>query len=178
MDDDKASKMDAIVDNVHFVIPLFFRTILRRGEGLTHNPMTNDFRVLSILGRHGTLPTSRIGDWLHVSKPNMTAIIDRLIEEGLVERQRGDEDRRVVNVALTEKGKEYLHSCHMEAREAVKRILSSLSPEELDTLYSSLQSVRLILSKINEVDPTMKHPLPPFAGMDPRTRASRRPHDA
>lgn len=43
---------------------------------------------------------------LHITSGTLTIAINNLIKKGYVERQRSEEDRRVVNIRLTEKGKE------------------------------------------------------------------------
>ncbi len=147
----KKAKMDDMLDDVEAVIPLLHRTVLRP-HGLLHNPMSSDFKVMGILMRHGPLPMSRIGTWLGISKPNMTAIIDKLIAEGRVERRQDPEDRRVVVVSLSVSGKEYMDACWREARESVRAKLSTLSEKERDTLYNSLENIRMILAKLSEMN--------------------------
>lgn len=62
------------------------------------------FYVLATIGYAGDLPFSEIGEKLMVTVSNLTGIVDRLEEKGLVVRERGVRDRRVVRVRLTEKG--------------------------------------------------------------------------
>lgn len=149
-------KLDAMVDDLYIVAPLFFRTMFGGHQNLSHNPMSSEFKVMGMLKRHGALPISRIGKWLGISKSNMTANIDKLIEESLVDRKSDPTDRRVINVSLTEKGVEYMKRSWDEVHEAVKVRLSLLSIEETDSLYTSLENIRIILSKLNEVNPEMK----------------------
>jgi len=105
---------------------------------------------MRILMRHGPLPMSRIGVWLGISKPNMTSIIDKLIAEGRVERRQDPNDRRVVEVNLTPEGQSYMQDCWREARESIRTKLSTLSEEEKDTLYASLENIRIILPKLTQ----------------------------
>jgi DNA-binding MarR family transcriptional regulator len=143
-------KMDKMLDDIYSIVPLFHRTILRV-ENQGHNPMSSGFKVMGILMRHGPLPMSKIGTWLGISKPNMTSIIDQLITECWVERKQDQKDRRVIEVGLTPQGKMYMEDRWKEARESARKKLSTLSEEERKTLYASLESVRVILSKLNEM---------------------------
>ena len=149
-DSSARAKMDQMLDDIFNVVPLFHRTLLKP-ENSSHNPMSSDFKVMGILMRHGPLPMSRIGHWLGISKPNMTAIIAKLISDGRVERRQDPKDRRVVEVSLTAEGKRHMQECLKAAREQIKARLSTLSPEETDSLYTSLENIRVILSKLNEV---------------------------
>ncbi len=150
VDTSPRGKMDQMLDDIYNVIPLFHRTILRH-DSLSHNPMGSDFKVMGILRKHGPLPMSRIGYWLGISKPNMTAIINKLIAEGRVERREDPNDRRIVEVALTAEGTKHIEECWKEGRESVRAKLSTLSDEEKDTLYKALEDIRITLSKINEM---------------------------
>ena len=144
-------KMDQMLDDIYNLIPLFHRTILRP-DNLSLDPMSSDFKVIRILTRHGPLPMSRIGAWLGISKPNMTAIINKLIAEGRVERRQEPKDRRVVKVGLTEDGKNYMDNCWREARESVRKKLSTLSEDERYSLYESLETIRVTISKLDEMN--------------------------
>jgi len=142
--------MNKMLDDIYSVVPLFHRTLLSI-ESQGHNPNSSDFRVMGILMRQGPLPMSRIGEWLGISKPNMTSVIDRLIIEGWVERRQDQKDRRIIEVGLTPQGKMYVEERWKEARESARKKLSTLSEEERKTLYTSLESIRMILSKLNEM---------------------------
>ena len=63
------------------------------------------FHLMSMLDRHGPMTMSRIAELLGVSVSNVTGIIDRIEERGLVERIRNPNDRRVVHVPLTDAGR-------------------------------------------------------------------------
>ena len=58
--------------------------------------------VLTLLDHHGPLPMSRLAALVGVSVSNMTGIVDRLAQHGLVERIRDDRDRRLVLVRATQ----------------------------------------------------------------------------
>ncbi|MCX6655279.1 MAG: MarR family transcriptional regulator [Candidatus Bathyarchaeota archaeon] len=148
-DSSARNKMDQMLDDIYSVIPLFHRTVLKP-DHLSHSPMSSDFKVMRILMRHGPLPMSKIGIWLGISKPNMTSIIDKLIVEGRVERWQDPKDRRVVEVNLTPKGQSYMQDCWKEARDSIRTKLSTLSDDEMNTLYASLENIRIILPKLTK----------------------------
>ncbi|MEK7783452.1 MAG: MarR family transcriptional regulator [Candidatus Binatota bacterium] len=62
------------------------------------------FYVLATIGYAGGLPFGEIGEKMMVTVSNLTGIVDRLEEKGLVVRERDGHDRRIVRVRLTEKG--------------------------------------------------------------------------
>ena len=62
------------------------------------------FYVLATIGYAGGLPFGEIGEKMMVTVSNLTGIVDRLEEKGVVARERDARDRRIVRVRLTEKG--------------------------------------------------------------------------
>ncbi|MFR9752300.1 MarR family winged helix-turn-helix transcriptional regulator [Nocardia sp. 004] len=59
----------------------------------------------ALLAAQEPIVTRRIADQLHAEPSNITAIIDKLQERGLVERRLDPDDRRVRLIAATEEGK-------------------------------------------------------------------------
>ena len=87
---------------------------------------------------------------LDVSMPTMTAMIDRLIKSGLVERERDDTDRRVVRVKLTEGGVGILRRLKKIRREEMEKILMSFNEEEMSSYLTSIEMVSRLLTKARQ----------------------------
>lgn len=69
----------------------------------------------------------------------MTRMLDRLEAKGLVRRQRNEADRRVVNLALTDKGQEAAAAIPPVIREELARHLKDFSATETALLINMLQ---------------------------------------
>ena len=87
---------------------------------------------------------------LDVSMPTMTAMIDRLLKSGLVERERNDTDRRVVRVKLTEGGVGILRRLKKTRREEMEKILMSFNEEEMSSYLTSIEMVSRLLTKAQQ----------------------------
>jgi DNA-binding MarR family transcriptional regulator len=72
------------------------RRLVRR-TGLTRPQLA----AMLALQREGAVPTGVLAQRLSLSAPTLSGVLDRLEEKGLVERQRGDRDRRAVWVRPT-----------------------------------------------------------------------------
>ena len=94
------------------------------------------------------LPVSEIAKRLLVTKSQMTRLIDQLISSGIVERQTGAHDRRVVNITLTENGRVVSKECRELLRTKIRNRLSCLNKRELDELSLSLARLREIGSRL------------------------------
>lgn len=81
-----------------------------------------------------TCRMSDLADVTQQSAGTLTGIVDRLIDDGLVERVRDVADRRVVHVALTSTGAERLSAVELARREDMAHILEAFDDHELHTL--------------------------------------------
>ena len=67
-------------------------------------------------------------------KPHVTAIIDRLIDAGYVERQSDPKDRRIINISLTPKGSKIFETTQKLVSKNLKSKLLLLSDVYLEKL--------------------------------------------
>jgi len=89
-----------------------------------------EIRMVTALGKKGTTIMSDLARALNLALSTATNTVDKLVSKDLVERTRVDEDRRIVQVALSEKGKRYHEAC-LEWQLAMGRnMLDALSPGE------------------------------------------------
>jgi DNA-binding MarR family transcriptional regulator len=77
--------------------------------------------------------------------PDITRMLDKLEERGLIERDRPAENRRVVRVGITDEGVALLRAMRDPIRECHKRQLGHLSQKQLRSLIVLLHSARLPL---------------------------------
>ncbi len=140
-------KIDLIADNLISIHPLLYKSIskpLKHQSSITPGGMF----VLGSLKRHGTQSMSDIGKCLSMPKPHVTVIVDKLIDEGLVERQSDPNDRRIVNILITERGFSVFESIKKEISENLKLKLMKLNEEEQEILATASRQVREILISI------------------------------
>jgi DNA-binding MarR family transcriptional regulator len=100
------------------------------------------FDVMSALDHHPDgLRMSDLSSFLKVSNGNTTGIVNRLVEEDLIERTQDSIDRRAHKVCLTPNGKkEFEHLAQLHAQ-WIDDIMSPLSAEQSDTLISLLEKL-------------------------------------
>lgn len=127
------------------------RTILFRKKYEYHDvEKTGQVAVLFILDKVGKSPMSELGKFLLVSKPNITFLVDRLVEDGLVKRVPDESDRRVIYVHLTDNGKQFVQRKKEQALTVITEKLSTLHDLDLDDLSKSLDKVISVFSKLRE----------------------------
>jgi DNA-binding MarR family transcriptional regulator len=100
------------------------------------------FNILRILrGAKGVISVNTVKDRMIERSPNTTRLMDKLIEKGLIERVRCDEDRRVVYVSITDDGLELLAKIDNEQKGFVD-LSENLTEEEAETLSGLLDKMR------------------------------------
>jgi DNA-binding MarR family transcriptional regulator len=105
-----------------------------------------DTGVLGYLSHKGRSSLSEAAESLCVSRPQMSVIVDRLVEKGLIERTRDEDDRRVSWIALTPAGRAALQEALDSASERLRELLAPLAPEELASIKASLERLVAVLS--------------------------------
>jgi MarR family transcriptional regulator, organic hydroperoxide resistance regulator len=86
--------------------------------------------VVKILETIGDLSLSELSDKIRSQNSTVTGIIDRMEREGLVQRVRSHEDRRVIRIHLTEKGAKLARDIPVEPMEVLRSALGGLTPHE------------------------------------------------
>jgi DNA-binding MarR family transcriptional regulator len=89
-----------------------------------------------------TLPTLALASRLISRAPDITRMLDRLEERGLVVRERRAENRRVVEVGITAAGLELLRQIAGPLRDCHARQLGHLTREELRHFVELLRRAR------------------------------------
>ncbi|MDE2507136.1 MAG: MarR family transcriptional regulator [Planctomycetota bacterium] len=113
---------------------------LFRTRGLSP-PLYNILRILRGVGGDG-LPCLEIASRMLACAPDITRLIDRLEQSGLVVRDRSRTDRRVVNVRIIEQGLALLAELDAPVRALHTRMIGHLSREELTELSRLLVKAR------------------------------------
>lgn len=108
---------------------------LFKQHGLT-DPRYNALRILR--GEGKPMQVYQIAERMVTPQTDVTRLVDRLEEAGLVERDRCENDRRVVWVTLTRQGKEVLKKLDKPVADLHKSQFSALSNTELSQLNDLL----------------------------------------
>ena len=147
MNDTETISIDRIIENLIYLHPLLSKSLTRSIRAKTSlNP--GSLFILGMLSKYEMLSMSEIGCKLSMPKPHVTAQIDKLISEEMVERLFDPNDRRIINIRLTEKGKEDFKDIKQQVSQNMRERIEKLDKQKLSTLSSSTQLVRDILSEI------------------------------
>ncbi|REK09934.1 MAG: MarR family transcriptional regulator [Planctomycetota bacterium] len=101
----------------------------------------NALRLLRGEGE-GKLATLALASRLVSRAPDITRLLDKLEQRGLIVRERPADNRRMVLIGLTDKGRDLLASLDEQVRACHARQLGHLDKEKLRALISLLKSAR------------------------------------
>jgi DNA-binding MarR family transcriptional regulator len=109
-----------------------------------HDLTAQQYNALRLLRAASTerMPTLALAARLISRAPDITRLVDKLVQRGLVERERPADNRRVVNVGITAGGIELLDQLAREVRACHERQLGHLSPREMALLVDLLKKAR------------------------------------
>ena len=103
-----------------------------------HDITNNDMHVIEAVGLGEPKNMSVIAKVLSVTMGTLTIAMNSLVKKGYVKRTRGKEDRRVVYISLSEKGKGAYQHHEKFHRHMIDEILKDLTEEETEALMKSL----------------------------------------
>lgn len=102
----------------------------------------NDMHVIEAIGIDEPRNMSTVAKKLSVTVGTLTIAVNNLVKKGYVLRRRGEKDRRVVFLSLSEKGqKAYAHHRRFH-EDMIRAILKDLSESETKVLVKALKNVQ------------------------------------
>jgi DNA-binding MarR family transcriptional regulator len=137
---------------------------LMKESGLTSPQLL----VMQAIQKEGKPSTSTLARHIAVSQATMTRIVDRLERAGLAKREKSTQDKRVVNVGLTEAGRDKLENAPEPLQAEFLRRFRELEPWEQQMLKSSLLRIAKMMDAENlDVAPILQAGAILESGQDP-----------
>ncbi|MNC05763.1 HTH-type transcriptional repressor NicR [compost metagenome] len=144
----KESKLDAVAEGILKIFPIIVRYFFQLRDETSDPEYTyQDFVTLHVLEEYGKSPISAVGKILMISKSRMTAIVDKLIEAKLIERVPDHEDRRIINIELTNRGKELALNNQRNLKFGISKRFVNLSEDEMEQFIHSMMIMQKLMIK-------------------------------
>jgi len=112
-----------------------------------HNLTSTQYIVLARLWEGDGISITELCDRLALDNPTLTGIVDRMERDGSLERRRDGDDRRVVNVYLTEKGRSLRQAVGSFAEETDAEAWKEFTAPDRKAMIDTLN---LIWTKMSE----------------------------
>ncbi|MFI3209775.1 MAG: MarR family winged helix-turn-helix transcriptional regulator [Peptostreptococcaceae bacterium] len=142
-------KLDDLINNLIALGPLFKKKLISKYHPSLEGLTPAHFNVLLIVQKIGPCPISDIANKLMISTPNMSKLLNKLIEEDLLIKVNDKTDRRVINISLNENGINYLDKECKSFEKKIKQKLLILDNDDLEKLILSTNMLTEVLSNID-----------------------------
>ncbi|MGB9679785.1 MAG: MarR family winged helix-turn-helix transcriptional regulator [Thermoanaerobacteraceae bacterium] len=103
--------------------------------------------LIGILVHYGEMKISDICEMIGLSNSTVSGVIDRLEKQGLVERIRSKEDRRVVYVVVTPKFKDTFQKYFKEASKKFEELINKANEQEIEIIFEGLKTLKNVLDR-------------------------------
>ena len=145
-------RMEPNLETVNDYLVSVFNDILTIEESELKKSQFNDLSItemhtIEAIGMYKKISSSEVAKELSITVGTLTVAINNLVKKGYVERLRSEDDRRVVKLGLTKKGKLLFRVHQHFHREMVKNILKGMEQEEEQALLRALKNLHDFLQE-------------------------------
>lgn len=105
-----------------------------------HGMKTSDFAVLEALYHKGRQTIKQISEAVLINTGSITYVIDKLEKNDLLRRTNCKEDRRVIFIEITDKGKQLMDEIFPKHQAKIEEIFSDIPEEDVRILIESLKT--------------------------------------
>jgi DNA-binding MarR family transcriptional regulator len=138
-------KMDKMINSLLGYLPLFNMEIFNPKE--LRDKLPRNYMVIINSKYYENQPISVMADKLSISRSHMTGHIDQLVKDGLLRKVPDKNDRRIIRIVTTPEGR-VVRDKYLKIFEThIEKKLSLLSPEELEELYKSIDTIQNVVKK-------------------------------
>jgi DNA-binding MarR family transcriptional regulator len=107
-------------------------------------------KSLFLIHVSGSLTSRALAAHLRVTPGGVTSIVDRLVGQGLLARGGDPEDRRLVMLELTEKGRKLIADIHVTNMSNMKAALNRMSRDDVAALHRGISAMLAVIEEDNK----------------------------
>jgi DNA-binding MarR family transcriptional regulator len=152
MDNEYNARLNNIIDDIMVQFPMVARKIMIATKSKPQTVSSGmQIRLLEGLMICPMKP-SEISQVHGISRPNVTTLIGKLIDQGLAQRSHDENDRRVVFISITDKGKRATLRYRKFVKEyLLNKVFNQINPDEVEEVLASMAKFRSLLIKVNSL---------------------------
>lgn len=102
------------------------------------------------LYKNNQLSMNDLSDKMNLNNSTMTRILDNLVRDKYIKREKSEEDRRIVIVSLTDSGIEVAEKLNGVLTEYYRKIIANIPEGEVENI---LNSVGILLNAFDKANP-------------------------
>lgn len=113
----------------------------------SHGFTAPQLMVIKFIAENQPVTLSDLSKEIGLGNSTTSGIIDRLVKQGVLNRERSEADRRMVYITLTQRTQELAESINSSKEMFFKNIFSKISEEDKTQMCESLQKLYTVLSE-------------------------------
>jgi MarR family transcriptional regulator, organic hydroperoxide resistance regulator len=143
---------DCCIDETGELIQRLVRTLqlFERATLTRHGFTFSQCYTMLNIHQNKVITMNELSTKMNLDTSTMTRVVNRLLRDDYLHRERNPEDRRVVFISLTEKGKEAAEELAREVSDFYRNILNQIPRGEVNRVFSSVQ---VLLRAFEQVKP-------------------------
>lgn len=138
---------ESAAEDLSEILPMLLRYMSQLAEQAQNYPRVVG-EVLMSLDHLETSTITELSTRLHRPKSNLTPVIENLVQQNMVSRIPNKQDRRVVNLRLTNEGTQAVKSIKETSKNILMNKLDLLQEEEVLRFSEAIKVVRETFMKI------------------------------
>ena len=146
--------MDAYGTFDHILVKLFHDIMDIEQKAIITEPFkditNNDMHIIAAIGMGTPKNMSSIAKQLRVTTGTLTISMNSLVKKGYVKRERSEQDRRVVYIMLTAKGKLAYKQHENFHKQMTEALVKGLTPEDTELLVRALTNLKDFVENYRE----------------------------
>ncbi|EZP76410.1 MarR family transcriptional regulator [Parageobacillus genomosp. 1] len=145
--------------NIHDLVERYLSVsfiVMRKAAALVKceldEDMTNDqYYLLRYIKKKAKCTSTELASMFGVNKSAITAMTNRLVKKGLIQRTRDQNDRRVVYLTLTERGDEWITETEEKIHKLVESFITKFLEEEIEAFIQTYEKLACILQEMEGI---------------------------
>lgn len=141
---------EQLVESLLTSIPLIHKRLMKGfpNFGISKQQL----KLLVHINQEDGKPMNYYSERMMIPKSNLTVIADKLIEEGLIGRELDPDDRRIIILKITGKGRKRLLECKEIVKREMLKKLEALNDKDIQTLNKLIEEIMDIFKKTDTND--------------------------
>ena len=117
-----------------------FMNLLQRINNTQPLPQTQS-KILMILDKHKTLSQKSLNECMQIRSSSLSELLTKLEGKGYIEKDQDLQDKRIVNLQLTDKGRAGIKNITRTQNDMIDHVFSPLSEDEKSQLVSAMEKI-------------------------------------
>lgn len=147
----KAIDDNCCIDEVGLMIQKLVRVfqLFERDQIKTHGFTTSQCYTILELYKSGSLTMNELSEKMNLNSSTMTRILDNLVRDKYISRDKDEFDRRIVLVSLTDTGSEIAKKLDIAVKEYYKKIIENIPEGQVEDVLKSVSILQKAFEKAN-----------------------------